>query len=213
MLSTAPYDLKHCMKLAPCTPVIGGAVYRFAGNWTPDAVTRFLEEAFGKIQHSNRIDLHAEGLWSNQPVALSLHQEDYHLPIRPRLLALLCLENIVAGGETIVSSLNPVSIPEGLEDQQIRFYRRSVGEWTPWRPILEDNGGQLWPRIALPDVHRVVEVSSCHAVFAAWIARLEADAKSVTWKAGTLLIIDNRISIHGRKPMSGAVRSLMRWVL
>lgn len=213
MLPTAPFDLQHCVKLAPCTPVIGGAAYRFAGSWTPDAVTRFLEQAFGNIRHSNRIDLHAEGQRSNQPVALSLHQEDYHLLIRPRLLALLCLENIVTGGETIVSSLNPESIPEGLRDQRIRFYRRSVGEWTPWRPILEDNGLQLWPRIALPDVHRVVEVSSGHASFAAWIARLEADAKLVTWTAGTLLIIDNRISIHGRKAMSGSVRSLMRWVL
>lgn len=146
-------------------------------------------------------------------VGLSLHQEDYHLSVRPRFLALLCMENSVEGGQTTISALPPETIPEELRNQRIRFYRRSVREWTPWRRILEENEGRPWSRIALPDVHRMVEVSSGHAAFSDWIARLAAGAQPIAWDAGKLVVIDNRLSIHGREPMSGTARSLIRWVL
>lgn len=211
--STGLSALQSCARLAPSTPIVGGAAYCFDGGWTPESAQRLLEQAVGQIQDPNRIELYAPGARSNQAVALSLHQEDYHLEVRPRLLALLCLETDVKGGETIVSSLDPESIPEGLRGAQIRFFRHSVGEWTPWRPVLEVHDGRLWPRIALPDVHRIVEVSFGQEALTAWFTRLEADAEPVSWAAGTLLIIDNRISVHGRRAMSGNARSLMRWVL
>lgn len=136
-------EILQCSNNVRSKQLVCGGAYQLDGAWTSATIGLILKKVGGPIVHSNEIILNAEGKRSNQEVALSLHQEDYHLLTRPKLLALFCRKNNVIGGETLVTSNKPEDIPQALRDKEIRFLRHSVGEWTPWRPILEVYEGDI----------------------------------------------------------------------
>lgn len=204
--------LHACALTAGGQSIAGGAAYRFDGDWTPESVERLLCEVSDAPVCANIIETDADGPRSNSPVPLSLHQEDYHLEDRPHLLALLCVESTTAGGETIVSRVDPSTIPRSLRREQVRYYRHSAGDWTPWRPIVECVNRQPWPRITMVDVHREVELTGHRNVFDAFAERVEMRAEAIAWTPGTLVLIDNRTAVHGRRAMQNGRRKLMRWV-
>lgn len=154
-------------------------------------------------------------LRSDSRSPLSLHQEDYHLIRRPKVLCFWCERPATSGGRTVVAPVDPGGAAEMSEFRhaQIRFFRRSTGEWTPWRPLVEPISNQWWLRIALPDAHREVECSEPGGTATQDdLHTLIGPAEAVEWAIGDALIIDNRLGVHGREMVSHGDRVLHRWV-
>ncbi len=202
-------------RLAPSRTLADGALTVASGEWSSSAVERLLDRVGSGRAVRTTIDSAAGGLRSHSLAPLSLHQEDYHLARRPQVLLLLCLTSDVAGGNTTVASVDVERIGNDPETRpvEVRFFRQSAQEWTPWRPLVEREDEEWWPRIALPDEHRRVEFRSQDQAIDVDICQLVGPEYEVAWQPGLLIAIDNRRAVHGRRPMSGGRRTLERWAL
>jgi len=177
-------------------------------------VEALLEEVGATPSTKNAIVVGSGGLWSDTRARLSLHQEDYHRAHRPKTLCFWCERPAASGGRTIVAPVDPAraaGIPE-FRSARVRYFRRSVESWTPWRPLIECISNEWWLRIALADAHRDVECCDPDGTSRDDLHTLIGPADAVEWATGDALIIDNRLSVHGRETVGHGARILHRWV-
>jgi hypothetical protein len=152
---------------------------------------------------------------SGSTAALSLHQEGYYHPEQPKYIFLYCVESDDTAGQTTVASCRPLltnALLRKVGDAMVRFYRSSVGEWTPWRPIVEYSEREPCIRFALPDVHRRVEVRGSGLSVEAIGELVESTTREVMWRSGRLLAINNWIVLHGRRKILAKSRTLFRLI-
>ncbi|MES2044593.1 MAG: TauD/TfdA family dioxygenase [Pseudomonadota bacterium] len=157
---------------------------------------------------------------SDSAAALSLHQEGYDEPVRPRYVAFLCVESGRGGGTTHADTRAPFeSLPrlhrEALARAQIRFRRsRDPFEmWSAWFPVIETNSTKReLLRFAEPEVgYREVEIPAALEAFRELRQRLSAEVKVHSWNAGDVLLLDNHRVVHGREAIAeGCRRHLIR---
>lgn len=208
--------LRRLTALTGAAPLAEGAAVWLPGTWKDDDLTNVIAAATGcQPRRTPGIATDHSMLLSDSRSRLALHQEDYHLSERPRLLVLRCDKNTVQSGDTVISRVRPddISGDPALSQVRLRFFRKRAQAWTPWRPLVEVRDGTCWTRIALPDVHRNVEASAHSQRVFALFARLTANAERCGWTPGAALVIDNRLALHGRLPMSDGSRWLSRWVV
>lgn len=151
-------------------------------------------------------------LRSSSAAALSLHQEGYYHPKQPKYIFLYCVESDDVAGQTTVASCRPLLADATLRDAMVRFYRSSVGEWTPWRPIVEYSEREPCIRFALPDVHRRVEVRGSGLSVEAIGELVESTTHEVMWRKGLLLAVNNWMVLHGRRKILASSRTLFRLI-
>ncbi len=195
--------------------IAAGRAIHVSGGWSMCDVEALLGDIGATPSTKNVIAVGAGGLRSDTRARLSLHQEDYHQAQRPKIVCFWCEEPAASGGRTIVAPVDPAraaSIPE-LRLARVRYFRRSVNSWTPWRPLVECISNQWWLRIALADAHRQVECCDPDGTSRYYDLRtLIGPVDAVEWAAGDALIIDNRLSVHGRERVGHGDRILHRWV-
>lgn len=191
-----------------------GAAIHVSAEMALDDVVALLRDIDVVPSAKSVIAVDHGGLRSSTRARLSLHQEDYHLERRPRVLCFWCERTAMFGGRTLVSSVKPAELATMTEyrQAQVRYFRRSSQEWTPWRPLLERISTEWWARIALPDAHRNVECRSGDGDAFDDLQAMIGPVEAVDWSAGDVLVIDNRLGVHGREAIGPGSRSLHRWV-
>jgi alpha-ketoglutarate-dependent taurine dioxygenase len=164
---------------------------------------------------TNFVRLGEGQLRSGSSAALSLHQEGYYHPEQPKYIFLYCVESDDVAGQTTVASCRPLLADATLRevgDAMVRFYRSSLGEWTPWRPIVEYSEREPCIRFALPDVHRQVEVRNTDLSVEAIGELVESTTREVMWRRGLLLAVNNWMVLHGRRRILAKSRTLFRLI-
>lgn len=193
----------------------GYALVRTAPN--ADALTEAATR-FGAHIGATSIGIRSlEGI--NSPEWLSRHTEQLDDPHPLRYFALGCLEPAFTGGATCLYD-GRVAARTLLETHpELASVRITYA--TSWRPtiathplIFEDptHGPVLRFRSAL-DTNTVLEPPPAGMSEAVMYGLVEAAiAESITvvhrWRAGDLLIVDNRAMIHARQPFTGTRRMI-----
>jgi len=158
---------------------------------------------------------------TSSKVNLALHTETAFHPCRPEHVLLLCLR----GDKTAFTTYADLSdILQGLTDKTIntlknKWFRTRVDESfrTKGEPdakfdiaILSDNGTGLEIRYDR-DFMQGLWGDACDALEELNTV-IEANTKEVSLEAGDLLVIDNKTTVHGRKPFKPAYDGADRWV-
>ncbi len=198
----------------PMRTLAGGAVVHLSAGMSLGDVEDLLRRAGVRPTDQNVIAAGRNGLRSSSTASLSLHQEDYHLERRPTVLCFWCEQPAESGGRTLVAAVDPARLADiaELRNTEVRFFRHSAGMWTPWRPLLERVLTRWWARIAEPDAHRDVEYRLPDGTIRHSMLPPTGALEAIEWAAGDVLLVNNRLAVHGREAIVSGKRVLHRWV-
>lgn len=152
---------------------------------------------------------------------LDWHVEDGFTSHRCHYFALLCLRAHASASTLVSSAANldlPVNVTETLRAARFALLPDSAhgNIPIPREPIAVLQGPEDAPEIAF-DAHYLAPLSSTDK--AAYEAlnqlrqALDSAARSFTLSAGDLVVIDNRRTVHGRRPFKATNDGADRWLL
>ena len=158
---------------------------------------------------------------SNQgsETAFRFHTEAAYLDFRPDYLALLCLRKSAVGGGTFLSDTrHAFNALTGAHQEQLRgdnYYTRApvsfgAGVWTERVPMITGDTSRPICRVNFEGVHAGTPQAS--DALEAFSDALSASVVRVVLEPGELLIVNNKIAVHGRDPFKPNYDGKDRWL-
>jgi L-asparagine oxygenase len=149
---------------------------------------------------------------------LDLHTEDAFHPNRCDYLGLLCLRN-VDSIPTSYADFAPSAVPP--EVLEVLFKPRFIIEpdASHGLPDKSEPTALLWGARARPYLqvddgftHPLPGDTAAGEAFTALMAALAATERAITLRPGEVVIIDNHLAVHGRRPFKARYDGTDRWL-